>query len=238
MKIIDKRRAKRIAKNQFDKTVLALEREYKELQEAKRAIPWIKLDEPIQRGWKRFYVLRDDVNRRADANIIRDVLKRVKLTQYCDNEAFEQYNWKAEQWYPMREEMLKPLGIGECDRDPGITERHRKFLIKNSDWFYQHGWKKIVEGYWFKEKWMLEVKVEPHYVTHYQELDAELETKLAHIDKKLYENWKAHGRLIKLHGWHNWSWYDQDESPDRTIADALMELFISQTYGDDYRFSK
>ncbi|WP_394999927.1 hypothetical protein [Acinetobacter sp.] len=238
MKIIDKRREKRIAKEQFDKKVLSLERENAILWKAKRDIPWIKLDEPIQRGWKRFFVLRDDVARRTDAHIIRDVLKRVNVTQYCDNEAFEEYNWKADQWYEMRHD-LKPIGLGECERDVHLTERHRSYLYKGSDWFYNHGWKKIVEGYWFKDKWMLAQKIEPHFVTHYQELDAELEAKLAHIHKKLYDDWTAHGRLIKLHGWHNWRWNDWErEHPDKSVADALMELFISENYGDEYRFSK
>jgi hypothetical protein len=238
MKIIDKRRATRIARNQFDKQVLALEREAKELWRAKREKPWIKLDEPIQRGWKRFFVLRDDVKNRSDAPIIREVLKRVNVTQYCDNEEFEDYNWKAEQWYPRRHDP-KPIGIGEAEKDPTFNARHRKFLLRGTDWHYHHGWRKLIDGYWFKDKWMLDQKVEPHFVTHYQELDSDIETRLAEIDKHLYDDWKAHGRLIKLHGWHNWHWSDRDKQPnDDTIAEALRELFILETYGDDYRFSK
>lgn len=228
MKTIDNRRARRVVKEQRDKKLLSFEREHNELCKAKYELPWIKLDEPLQKGWKRFFVLRKDILNRDDAHVLKDVLRRVNNTQYCDNKEFEKYIWNKDVWVPM-EHHTRPIGIGEAERDPTFNERHRKFLWKGADWWTHHGWRKLFNGYWLKNQWMLEQQIEPHYVTHIQEIDPEIEAKLAHIDKKLYHDWKAYGRLIKLHGWKGWRHNDWHRSPpDDTLIKELRELYENE----------
>jgi len=57
-----------------DKHLLRLERELNRLNQAHRHAPIIPLERPYQRGWVKFYVLEDRVERRPDAVIFRTVL--------------------------------------------------------------------------------------------------------------------------------------------------------------------
>ena len=57
------RRKKRLVKLDFDKRLIRLSKTREELQEQKRNLPIVPLEHPCQRGWKRFFVLRDDMKR-------------------------------------------------------------------------------------------------------------------------------------------------------------------------------
>jgi len=57
------RRKKRLVKLDFDKRLIRLSKTREELQEQKRNLPIVPLEHPYQRGWKRFFVLRDDMKR-------------------------------------------------------------------------------------------------------------------------------------------------------------------------------
>ena len=57
------RQKKRMQYEDFDKQLIQLHEEESALRSQKRNLGWEPLIPPVQKGWKRFFVLRDDVAR-------------------------------------------------------------------------------------------------------------------------------------------------------------------------------
>jgi len=55
------RRKRRLVKTDRDKQLIQLDKRRDELWEQKKLLPMVALEHPYQRGWQRFFVLRDDV---------------------------------------------------------------------------------------------------------------------------------------------------------------------------------
>jgi hypothetical protein len=49
--------------------------ELDKLNKLQRELPYVKLEEPIQKGWNSYYTLRKDISKRKDANSIEEALK-------------------------------------------------------------------------------------------------------------------------------------------------------------------
>lgn len=87
------RRGQRITAR--DKHLLGLYKEYLKLSRVQSSAPLIELDEPYQRGWVRFFRLRDDASRREDASTLKEILDKINVYQYCRKGTFTQKNKKT-----------------------------------------------------------------------------------------------------------------------------------------------
>ena len=65
------RRKKRLVKKDVDKQLIRLDKLRHSLTDQIRNLPPIILEKPYQRGWKRLFVLRDDIKRSDKADFIR-----------------------------------------------------------------------------------------------------------------------------------------------------------------------
>ena len=54
---------KRSQKEDFEKRLIQLDQEEDRLRAEKHKLPWVPLSEPYQKGWKRYFILREDVKR-------------------------------------------------------------------------------------------------------------------------------------------------------------------------------
>lgn len=251
MQTLEKRRAVRQEKTQSDKELLALERQYYSLWKQKNAAPSILLPKPIQDGFKRHLVLRSDIANRGDSDIFRDILRKVSETQYSKDGSFTYYDYKLKKKVEM-EKCFRPLGVGEFAQlfEPRLrfmrqtqwTEQHKKWFNKEPKtkwWFKGNGWTKSFTGHWFSAPdYYFEWLVEPHYLTHYKELDSDLESKLAKINATLWDNWKNRGRLTKLHGQRGYRHDSWHRSPagkaSKEAFDFYMKELRNPEYADDY----
>ena len=234
MKSLDERREKRKEIESNDKKLLALEREYHKLLDIKWKMPSIPLPVPIQKGYKRFMTLREDIKRRKDADIIQQCLKKVNVTMYCDNAEFERKDWKTGKQIFINPE-LHPIGVGEWQKYVTLEkwgERQRKYFDFGIRYWSKYGYLKKFEGYWIKDEYMFVPKVEPHFLTHYRDVDPAVETRLKEVKSKLWDNWKNDGRLHKLHGWKGWKHDDWYESTAPQIADDIMRMMVKE-YEED-----
>mgnify|MGYP007082080505 CR=1 FL=1 len=82
--------------------------------------------EPVQRGWIRFFVLRDDIKNRKDARDIQQVLDRINVTIYCHRYDFLTRNWKTKKMVPM-EHRLKTLDDANYQK---LSEKHKSYFTK------------------------------------------------------------------------------------------------------------
>src|SRR6516165_5668862 len=71
------RQKKRMQYEDFDKHLIALHKEHTPLFKNRYRPEYEPLSPPVQKGWKRFFVLRDDVARSNDAQFFENILQKI-----------------------------------------------------------------------------------------------------------------------------------------------------------------
>ena len=69
-----------LKKEDKEKRLIQLHKQEVMLWTDRRKLPWVPLAEPYQKGWKRFFVLREDVKRSNNAGFYESLLEKDK---YC-----------------------------------------------------------------------------------------------------------------------------------------------------------
>jgi hypothetical protein len=195
-----------------DKALLALDRERQELWKAERTQAPIKLDKPIRRGWKKYYVLRADIARRDDAVTFHRILEKVNTTIYCRARDFKEKKNKV------RVDMPHELGFIETKKWD-LPPAYKKFFVykeKLKHGKYGKTWQK---GWFFLYPYMFVTKVKPHYLTHYRPVDGEIETRLAEIGGYLYRD----GNDTRLNHLLGYSYHDDWDCKSHEKWDEVLE---------------
>src|SRR3954453_19280406 len=83
------RHKKRMQYEDWDKQLLALQRESNALHKQQRNLGWIELHPPVMRGWKRYFVLRDEFAKGRQAPFFERILSKINTTQYSHRKDFK-----------------------------------------------------------------------------------------------------------------------------------------------------
>lgn len=185
------------------KRALALMREGMRLRRQRNGIEAIRLEKPIQHGFKRELEFREDVKRKKDFSMIQEAFNFLGQTVvYHKTEDFlvnigktviekhayintledprVKFYWNEEK---RKEDLDKIMG-------------YKKYLILHDSVYgcecMQHvitKWRrKFTSHYYFRAPWMLQEVTKPHFLTHYTPIDGELESRLKKIDKEMEVN--------------------------------------------------
>ena len=101
------RRKKRMQHEDFEKHLLALHKEQQQLYKQQQALGWIDLKPPVMRGWKRYFVLRDDVARSKHAGFFEGILEKINKTEFSSRKDFKVKKRKAgKKIYVVRDQQL------------------------------------------------------------------------------------------------------------------------------------
>ena len=71
-----------------DRRLIGLSRERRELLKILNNAPLRKLEQPYQRGWVRYFILKEEASRRADVARLKALLEYLQCIQYSDNIQF------------------------------------------------------------------------------------------------------------------------------------------------------
>lgn len=82
------RRKKRLVKDAFDKKLIQLDKLQDKLKSQKDALPWIPLEKPCQKGWKRTFVLTAKEKRGPKADFFEALLSKINSPVYHYDETF------------------------------------------------------------------------------------------------------------------------------------------------------
>lgn len=174
---IDGRRDRRMAKEKKSKEYLSIHRELNRLRTAKRSHELVELPKPVRKGWKRFFVLRPDIEKSREADFFKGLLKLVNTTVYSRNQEFMAKDWKTKKIKPI------PQGIHKI-----LPKVYNALTPKQKSYFHEanevHN-KKLYLYYAIEEAWRFVYKVEPHYVTHSFVLYPEVESQYARLNNKI-----------------------------------------------------
>lgn len=170
---------------------------------------WIEV-EPYQRGWIRYYILRDDAKNRKDARELQQVLDKINTMIFCNNEKFLHRNWKTNKWEPIPQ---KPKYLTQQQYDD-LSEKHKSFFVKR-EWVetvkvggMKH--RTTVVGYIFFYDYYLVLHKEPNIVTHHWIPDQELESRYGELRESMHRNnvWAKLNKAINWNTGHNRGWKD------------------------------
>jgi len=191
------RRKKRLQKKDKEKKLIQLAIRRTALFERKRSLPLIPLECPYQRGWKRSFILREDVQRSEDSEFFQTILNKINTINYSHHKHFS----RKKRINGKRVLVVKPQFLNEISFQDWktnkilLTEKERSFFSEKETWVNTR--KEYTVVYTFDQPWRFILKIKPNMITHTKTLDIELESEIREIQNYLVKNNLFH-KMIKL----------------------------------------
>jgi hypothetical protein len=219
------RRRKRLQKTDFDRKLIALYKEWKRLRDQVRNLGYEPLIPPVQKGWKRTFVLRDDVKKSKDAPFFEELLKKVNNVQYSHRKDFLiKRRRRGKKIYVERDQKLEYFFEWNFSRLKLTPDESRYFserLVMD-----QKGCEyKIYE---FNEAWRFTLKILPNIITKVKIKDWILEHKQDEIERPIFAK-TVRARLAKLKGWRNYSFFFSAKT-DNPLRNKPLHWILDEYY--------
>ena len=227
------RSRKRIAREDHEKYLRECIKRQKILFKQRRELPLVPLEKPYQKGYVRFFVLREDVRQGKQADFFATLLEKINTFQYADTRKFQKKKKRrGKRVYIARKQELYSFSQWEWERalERGkFTQKERAYFAKiecfnrQKDRFEIH--------YEFTEAWRFELRVKPNMITHYRPVDIAIERELAELDKIIddYKNWgiihsKIYGRS------YSWRQYQKRYMPKEKYKRTPLKEITTLKY--------
>ncbi|WP_430809272.1 hypothetical protein [Chryseobacterium arthrosphaerae] len=231
------RSRKRTIKKDVEKQIRKKDRRSNELWEIRRNTPWIPLEKPYQRGFVRFFAVREDVMRSRDGEFFDGILKKINTYMYSESRQFLKKKRKSGRRIYV-ERMQKLKDISSCSwNDPklGLTPGERQYFVKLEE--YCPFRKMYVPYYRFIESWRFTLRIRPNMITHYKPVNSELEKECAELESYLGQH-KIAGIVCKTIYGGSYSWRSKKEDTDlirsrKYFACAMSATEIAENFLDD-----
>lgn len=197
------RRKRRLLIDDRDKQLLKLDRERQHISKDPDYKTTVPLDEPYQKGWKRLFVLKPEVQRSDKAAFYQGILDEINEVQYHYDQSFKRPKRKGIWHKYIFKELPKLHAISNWHVNrSNLNEEQLACFIRVEYWnqiYYR--WEHY---YKFANPDLFELAVVPHMIDSVKTGDALLEQRLAWIDDYINNN-NLQCRLQKLHkgGWNN-----------------------------------
>ncbi|MBF7090103.1 hypothetical protein IUY40_00920 [Flavobacterium sp. ALJ2] len=207
-----KRQKKRLVKEDFEKQLIQLDKLEGELWKKKRCLPLVPLATPYQKGWQRYFVLREDIARSKEALFYKTVLEKINTVQYSSDKSFKKKKKrKRKHVYVEKLQTLKEFSESEW-RSPklALTEKEKTHFYKRERWC--PNCKRYKVHYVFNEPWRYVLRVRPNMITHTKMVDAVLESEIDRIENYLIRNFLRNTIMKMKHGSvNNWRWRENKQ---------------------------
>lgn len=190
-----KRRRKRLRKKNEEKHLLFLHREENRLRRQINNLGYEPLVPPVQKGYKRIFVLREDVRMGAQAPFFEGLLRKINTVQYSDTKAFtKKKRRRGRKIRVPREQPLRVIHESEW-RQQKLTGAEAVLFVPVPVWD-RAGQPRTV--YQFREPWRFVLRVVPNLITEVRIKDNILERQVKDIDRYLSFSDRRHrqGRLL------------------------------------------
>ncbi|MCD0473241.1 hypothetical protein LPB87_02425 [Flavobacterium sp. EDS] len=195
-----KRQKKRLVKEDFEKQLIQLNKLQDELWEKKRCLPLVPLAMPYQKGWQRYFVLREDIARSKEALFYKTVLEKINTVQYSPDKSFKKKKKrKRKHVYVEKLQIIKEFSESEW-RSPKLilTEKEKIHFYKRERWC--PNCKRYKVHYIFNEPWRYVLRVRPNMITHTRMVDAVLESEIDRLENYLTRNFLRYTMMKMKHG--------------------------------------
>ncbi|XHR26683.1 MAG: hypothetical protein ACFUZC_12065 [Chthoniobacteraceae bacterium] len=174
-----------------DRRLLAVIREQDDLRQRRYTI--VKLDPPIQRGWRRFYVLGERAQKRPDHKTLEAILAVIGPEVIHHSPDFRRRSGRRRKLIEI-DQPLKSIPFCEWSRKNYPDEWLRYFHAET-----RRRPKYAIQVWVFMQPALFELKVERNWQWYYREVDPAIETRLGELDRWL-EQHLGWCRYLRLNG--------------------------------------
>jgi len=190
------RSRKRIIKKDVEKQIRKKYKRSRELWETRRKIPLVPLEKPYQKGFVRFFVVRDDVKRTKDGEFFEEILAKINTYMYSETRKFfkKKRKFGRKIYVPRDQKLGRLLPYQWNDPKLVLTIREKQYFLKREE--YDPLRKKYDTYYEFIEPWRFTLQVKPYMITHYKPLNSDLEKEIDELDSYLNQD-KIKGIIYK-----------------------------------------
>ncbi len=211
-------------------------RKYKRLRQVYKEqnnLGYIDLIPPVQKGWKRFFVLREDVSKSDDAQFFQQLLDKINTTQYSFRKDFKvQQKQKGRKVYVEREQPFPVIELYEL-KELKLTEKERSYFYFERR--YRENWDAWRFVLVFTESWRFVLKVKPHMITRLRIIDPPLIKEEMEIKNHLIKN-NLYSKMQKIvHGYVNYrsDWKGHEKMKYRSLfktesVSKLLEMELEK----------
>jgi len=191
------RQKKRMQYEDFDKQLIQLDKYQTQLYEQHRQLGWEPLLPPVQKGWIRHFVLREDVARNKHADFFENILKKINSFHYSWRKDFKKKKRRrGRKIYVVRPQRLLKLDEWNFNRLK-FTETEKQFF---HELWETDTKRQLVKRYVFKQEWRFVLKVRPNIIDKVRQRDTGLESEMRLVGNYIEKN-DLKGRQAKLlHG--------------------------------------
>lgn len=202
------RRKKRLVKEALDKKLISLSELQNKLRSQKDALPWIPLEKPYQRGWKRVFVLTTKEKRGSNAKFYETLLDKINTPVYHYDKTFVVKKKRRVTYeYLNRPQLLRDFSLYQWRLNKMELTDEEKALFERKE-IWDESYKCWIVRFVFPEPWRFALAIKPHFVYKVKLSDELLEQQIGkiethikkhrlrpHINKILYGNtykyWKV-----------------------------------------------
>jgi hypothetical protein len=219
------RRKKREVKEGRDKKLIQKYKELRKLMAEQDKLGYTDLIPPVQRGWKRFFVLRPDVMISKESDFFLQLLEKINTTTFSHRKDFKMKRRRHGKKVDV--ERIQKL------REFYTYELKKIKLTEKEMLYFKMEWKVTDRGhlipvYVFTEPWRFILCVKPNMITKVRVIDPQLKSREREIDSYFDRN-KLYPRLFKLiKGRYSdrCRWKDHDKAKHKAIleTDLLNEI--------------
>jgi len=172
------RRRKRDRIKQIQKQYIKLYKKENLLCKQERSLGFEALEQPYQKGFKRFFVLRKEIHSEKQILFYNELLTIINTKQLSLRKDFKKRKRvNRKKVYLETEQKLSELNVWEFLKLP---EKFKPHFIRVE---YHHlKWNSITIKYIFCEPWRYVLRVEPNMITHIKKIDSVLESEIKEIE--------------------------------------------------------
>lgn len=217
------RQRKRMRYKDHDKQLIRLHKQENELYLKKRNVGWEVLQPPVQKGWIRFFVLREDVAVSRHAAFFQSILQKINTYEYSWKKDFKKKKRKrGRKIYVVKPQyLLRPYEYQLYKMQLTAVEKQFFREVWEMDWKRQP-----VKRYEFIELWRFVLKVKPNMVNRIRIKDAALESEIQLLDNYMERNdlRKRQSKVVsgfyKYRHYHDFEKYNEvDAFKNKSLVD-------------------
>jgi len=176
------RRKKRLVKKDFDKKLIQLDKLHTDLWHKRNKLPMVPLEQPYQRGWKRLFILRDDIQVGAIAEFHQNLLTKINTVRYHHDQSFKRRKKRRRTKYSYEESVqtLRTIDSYNWLYDTlKLTDAEKMLFGPKEVWSYRFS--KFITRYEFMEPWRFVLVTLPRIIYEKKLHDQELEQEISEI---------------------------------------------------------
>ncbi|WP_259067709.1 hypothetical protein HDF24_19250 [Mucilaginibacter sp. X4EP1] len=199
------RQKRRLVKTDRDKQLIQLDKRHHKLLQQKKLLPTVPLEHPYQRGWKRFFVLRDDIRRGPKGAFYETLLVKINTVEYHPDRSFKQRRRRKVRYrYAIKPQTLREFDAYSWQVNKMDLTDEEKICFTCVETFDVKT-RQIDVKYVLTEPWRYVFKVAPHIVTHVKLLDVDIERELSYITDHI-DNYYLLPRINMLTRGRSYRW--------------------------------